>query len=520
MSVLTRGFAAERGHEMALADDERELTWTELDLRINQLVHAFQAAGIDAGDTISIVSGNRNEWFEVALACANAGITFVPVNWHLVGPEIAYIIDDSDSKAVVADVRFIDEVTRALDDPRSSRVELALVAGGPSDDRYRSLDEFASTGSTDEPENQSFGGPMFYTSGTTGNPKGVRGSLSAMEPGTTPEVWHLIGAGLSTLMHVPGITVLCGPAYHSAQWAFSFLPMMAGSSTVMQHKYDSAGVLDLIDRHQATNIHLVPTQMKRLIDLPDEVKAGFDGSSLELVLHGAAPCPPAVKRSLIDWWGPKISEYYGATEASVVTLIDAEQWLAKGGSVGPPLPGQEIIVIDDDGNRCGPNESGTLYFRNEMGTDFEYHNAPEKTADSHLEPGVYTTGDVGYLDDDGYLWLSDRKIDMIISGGVNIYPAEIEGVLGGHDLVVDVAVIGVPNEEFGEEVKAIVVPREGVDSDDDLRATLAAFCRDQLAGYKCPRSIDFAEALPRTGTGKVQKRKLRDPYWEGAERRI
>ena len=345
MSVLIRGFAADKGDELALVDDEREMTWAELDLRINQLIHAFRAAGIAEGDTISIVSGNRNEWFEVALACANTGVTFVPVNWHLVGPEIAYILDDSDSKAVVADVRFLDEVTRALDDPRSARVELALVAGGPTTDRFRNLDEFAATGSTDEPDGQSFGGPMFYTSGTTGNPKGVRGSLSAMEPGTTPEVWHLIGASLSSLMLVPGITVLCGPAYHSAQWAFSFLPMMAGSSTVMQHKYDSAGVLDLIDRYQATNIHLVPTQMKRLIDLPDEVKAGFDGSSLELVLHGAAPCPPAVKRALIDWWGPKISEYYGATEASVVTLIDAEQWLAKGGSVGPPLPGQEIIGV-------------------------------------------------------------------------------------------------------------------------------------------------------------------------------
>lgn len=520
MAVLTKGFAAARGDELALADDAGELTFAELDERVNRTINAMRGAGLGEGDTIAIVAGNCNEWFVVALACANAGITFVPVNWHLVAPEIAYILGDSGSKAVVTDHRFADTVAAALDDPQAAGVTLGLVAGSPSDGRFTNLDEFCASGSPDDPGDQRFGGPMFYTSGTTGNPKGVRGSLSAMPPGTTPDVWHLIGAGLADLLATPGVTVLCGPVYHSAQWAFSFLPMMAGSATVMQHAYDSAGVLDLIDRYQATNIHLVPTQMKRLVDLPADVKAGFDGSSLELVLHGAAPCPPAVKRSLIEWWGPKVSEYYGSTEASVVTLITSEEWLAKGGSVGKAMANMEIIVVGDDGSRKGPGEQGTLYFRNAMGLDFEYHNAPAKTADAHLEPGVYTTGDVGYLDDDGYLWLSDRKIDMIISGGVNIYPAEIEGVLGGHPLVADVTVIGVPNDEFGEEVKAVVVPGDGVAADDELRATLAAHCRENLAGYKRPRSYDFADALPRTGTGKVQKRKLRETYWEGTDRQI
>lgn len=520
MSVLTKGFAADRGAELALADDYGTLTWGELDQRVNQAIHAFRSAGIQAGDTLSIVSGNRNEWFEAMLAAANMGVTIVPINWHLVAPEIAYIIDDSDSKAILVGHQFIDVVKKALEDERSSRIELALIAGAPATGRFQNYDEFIGTGSADEPEDQSFGGPMFYTSGTTGNPKGVKSSLSAMEAGTTPEIWHLVGAGFAAMMTVPGITVLCGPVYHSAQWAFSFLPMMAGSATVMQHKYDSAKVLELVDTYKATNIHLVPTQMKRLVDLPDDVKASFDGSSLELVLHGAAPCPPVVKRSLIDWWGPKITEYYGSTEGSVITIINAEQWLEKGGSLGPAMPNMEIMVVDDDGNFLGPNEEGTLYFRNGMGTDFEYHKAPEKTAEAHKEPGVFTTGDIGYLDDDGFLWLSDRKIDMIISGGVNIYPAEIEGALGGHDLVSDVAVIGVPNEEFGEEVKAILVPNDGVEANDELQHTLAAFCRENLAGYKCPRSFDFVEELPRTGTGKVQKRKLREPYWEGQERSI
>jgi len=520
MAVLTKGFAAERGDEMALVDDVGTLTWAEVDGRVNQLIHAFRGAGIAAGDTISIVSANCNEWFEIALACSNMGVTFVPVNWHLVAPEIAYILNDSDSKAVVVSAQYVDEVAKAVALDEAAGVTLAVAMGGSPPAGFQDYDTFLSAGSAAEPEDQSFGGPMFYTSGTTGNPKGVKSSLSNMEPGTTPEVWHLIGAGFSAMMTVPGITVLCGPVYHSAQWAFSFLPMMAGSSTVMQHKYDSAKVLDLIDTHQATNIHLVPTQMKRLVDLPDEIKAGFDGSSLELVLHGAAPCPPVVKQSMIDWWGPKITEYYGSTEGSVITLIDSEQWVAKGGSVGAPLPHMEIMVIDDDGNMVGANESGTLYFRNGMGQDFEYHKAPEKTAEAHHEPGVFTTGDVGYLDEDGYLWLSDRKIDMIISGGVNIYPAEIEGALGGHPLVADVAVFGVPNEEYGEEVKAVVVANDGVAADDDLRATLAAFCRENLAGYKCPRSFDFLPELPRTGTGKVQKRKLREPYWADRAARI
>jgi long-chain acyl-CoA synthetase len=520
MAVLTRGFAEERPDELALADDENSLTFAELDEQVNRLINALRGAGLSEGDTIAIVSGNRNEWFMLALACANTGITHVPVNWHLVGPEIAYILADSGAKAVMAGHRFIDEVARALEDERCGAIELCLVAGQETTGRFQSFDEFVAGGDPAEPENQSFGGPMFYTSGTTGNPKGVRSSLSAMEPGTTPEIWHLIGAGFSQLLEVPGVTALCGPVYHSAQWAFSFLPMMAGSATVMQHRYDSAGLLELIDAHQATNVHLVPTQMKRLVDLPDEVKASYDGASMKLVLHGAAPCPPVVKQAMIDWWGPKITEYYGSTEGSVITMINAEQWLEKGGSLGPPMPNMEIMVVGSDGTHLGPGQEGTLYFKNGMGMDFEYHNAPEKTAEAHLEPGVFTTGDVGYVDDDGYLWLSDRKIDMIISGGVNIYPAEIEQVLGGHPMVADVAVIGVPNEEYGEEVKAVVVLNDAAGDVDETTSALGAFCREQLAGYKCPRSYDVSDALPRTGTGKVQKRKLRAPYWEGHDRAI
>lgn len=523
MALLTRGFADERGNDLALADDYHEMTWAQLDVAVNRTMHALADMGINSGDTIAIVAGNCNEWFVLSMACGQAGVTFVPVNWHLVAPEMAYIFADSNAKAVFAGHRFVDVVDAALADEKCAeithRVAFVDPETGTADSRFTNFDAATLAAAATDPEKQIMGGPMFYTSGTTGHPKGVRGSLTSLGDEVGPEIWQLVGAGFSSLMTVPGVTVLCGPIYHSAQWAFSWLPMIAGSAVVMQHKYDSAGVLDLIDRHQATNIHLVPTQMKRLIDLPDEVKTGFDGSSLDLVLHGAAPCPPVVKKALIDWWGPKISEYYGSTEGSVVTMVNSADWLERGGSVGQAMPNIEIMIIDENGEPCAANESGTIYFRNQMGTDFEYHNAPEKTAEVHLEPGVATSGDVGYLDDDGFLWLSDRKIDMIISGGVNIYPAEIEVIIGGHRDVADVTVIGVPNDEFGEEVKAVVVANDGVDV-DALAETLRTFCREQLAGYKVPRSIDFLDALPRTGTGKVQKRKIRETYWADQERSI
>ena len=260
--------------------------------------------------------------------------------------------------------------------------------------------------------------------------------------------------------------------------------------------------------------------MKRLLDLPEDVKAGFSGASMSTVWHGAAPCPPAVKRGLIEWWGPKITEYYGSTEGSIISTVSSEEWLAKGGSVGKPLDSVDVIVVNDAGEYVAQGSEGTLYFRNKMGTDFSYHNDEGKTKDAHLEPGVFTTGDVGYLDADGYLWLSDRKIDMIISGGVNIYPAEIEGVIAVHPMVEDVAVIGVPDEEFGESVKALVQVIEGVEPGTDVEASIIAHCREFLAGYKAPRSVDFVVNIPRTGTGKIQKQPLRAPYWEGHTRRI
>lgn len=510
---------------MALVDEFRSVTWSALDDRVNRLVNGLRARGLKTGDTVAIVAGNQCEWFELAQACAHGGWTYVPVNWHWVADELAYVFADANAVAVFVDKRFESAVADALTDSRSAQVRhvvglrCSVSDRVASDSRYVGYEDLVAAGDPTEPADQMLGGPMFYTSGTTGRPKGVRGALSG-GMAMTPDIMKLISAGFANWLPVPGRTLLCGPFYHSAQWAFSFLPMVGGSSVVMQHKYDSADALRLIDEYACTNVHLVPTQMKRMLDLPDNVKQSFDGSSLVAVWHGAAPCPPAVKRGLIEWWGPKITEYYGSTEGSVISVVSSDDWMRKGGSVGKPLELFDVIIVDDTGNPVPQGKEGTLYFRNKMGTDFSYHNDDEKTKAAHLEPGVFTTGDVGYLDDEGFLWLSDRKIDMIISGGVNIYPAEIEGVLAVHPSVEDVAVIGVPDEEFGESVKALVQVVEGVAASDALARELIAHCRQLLAGYKAPKSVDFVTNIPRTGTGKIQKAPLRAPYWEGKSRKI
>jgi len=507
--------AAAHPATVALVDEHGETTWAALNDRVNRLVHALRAAGIGQGDTISLMVGNRREWYEVAVACGHAGITYVPVNWHWAAEEVAYVLDNSDSVALVADAPYVDVAASAS---ASARLRLRVLVGATAEG-FVPYEELVASGSCEEPDAQVVGGPMFYTSGTTGRPKGVRSGY--VGAGLPPGVLALMGAGFSQSIGLPdgGVTLLCGPIYHSAQWAFSMFPLWAGSTVVMQHKFDPAGVLELIDAHRVTNLHLVPTQFVRLLKLPDEVRAAFRGDSLVVCWHGAAPCPPDVKRRMIEWWGPKITEYYGGTEGGVVSMISAEEWLTHPGSVGRPLASFEVIVVGEGGERLGPNQVGQLYFRNLMGTDFEYHKDPEKTAGAHLEPGVFTLGDVGELDDDGYLWLRDRKIDMIISGGVNIYPAEIEGVLVEHPAVRDAAVFGIPNDEFGEEVKAAVELVDGVEASAELEGELIGFVRSRLAGYKAPRSIEF-EALPRTETGKLQKRLIRDRYWAGTGRSI
>ncbi len=521
MTHFPQKIAAERGSDSAVVDERGAINWTDFNQRTNQLLSALRGLGLSPGDRVAIYAGNCREYFEIMMATIHTGIVWVPVNWHFSPEELAYVIADSEAKALFAEGAFLDQAAAAV--TRNETPELAhcfaIRAENPPAP-FEAYEALLATGSQAEPEDQSMGGPMFYTSGTTGRPKGVKSSSTAS--GGPIEVLELMGAGLSGMLNIPadGTTYICGPVYHSAQWAFSFLPLLIGSRVLSRHRFDPAESLQLIDEHRVTNVHLVPTQFHRFLKLDEQVRAGFNGSSLVVVWHGAAPCPPETKRRMIDWWGPVVSEYYGSTEGSIVSQISAEEWLERPGSVGKAGAMSEITIRDDDGNIVPTGQSGQIYVRNLMGSDFEYHNEPEKTADVHLEAGVFTFGDIGYFDEDGYLYLSDRKIDMIISGGVNIYPAEIEAVLVQHPAVEDAAVFGIPNEEFGEEVKAAVKLTPGHEAGEALSQTLIDYCREHLAGFKAPRSIDYEDEFPRHETGKLYKRLLRDRYWQDAGRTI
>ena len=504
--------AARKPDTPALIDERTTRTWRAFDDRVNRLIHAWRGLGLGVGDTVAVLCHNRVELFEVLGAAMHAGLVVVPLNWHWVAEEIAYVLGDAGARMLL-----VDEELAAVGADAAGRLDADVRVFRVGGDEYSQL---LAAQPDSEPADQALAGPMFYTSGTTGRPKGVRNALT--RAGMPASTWQLLTAGAVDHLGLPpdGVTLLCGPAYHSAQWAFAMFPLLAGGTVVMRRRFDAAETLALIDRHAVTNVHFVPTQLRRLLRLPDEVRARFSGASLQVVYHGAAPCPPDVKRRMIAWWGPKLVEYYGGTEGAMLATITAEEWLAHPTSVGKPWPIVEVLVLRDDGTECGVGEVGTLYVRNRLGMDFEYHGDPAKTAAAHHGPGVFTLGDVGFLDEEGYLHLSDRRIDLIIAGGVNIYPAEVEGVLQAHPAVRDVAVFGIPHDEYGEEVKAAVELEDGVEPSDDLAAELLASCREHLAGYKVPRSIDFEATLPRHPTGKLYKRLLRDRYWEGTGRRI
>jgi long-chain acyl-CoA synthetase len=528
MTPLLSRMVDERPEAVAVHDPGGATTWVELDRRVQGWVRGLRSFGLVEGDAVVAMLGNQVELVELSLACLQGGWLLVPLNWHWVADEVRYVLDDAGAAAVVVDVRWADVVRDALDAAEVAPVR--VVVGGAAGAGELEADAVVGARAPDAPDVSASsdgsdvwvrGGPMFYTSGTTGRPKGVRGSLAQL--GGPPEVWQLMADSFRPVIELPeqgAVQLICGPMYHSAQWVISLFALIGGASLVLQHRFDAAELLGLIDEHGVTNVHLVPTQMSRLVGLPAEQRDRFDGSSLRSALHGAAPCPPSVKRSMIEWWGPIVTEYYGGTEGGFISTISAAEWLARPTSVGRPLEVVEVLVVDDEGRALPAGVTGNLYFRSLLGSRFEYHGAPEKTEAAHLQPGVATLGDIGHLDDDGYLHLSDRRIDMVVSGGVNIYPAEIEAVLVGAGPVVDAAVFGIPDEEMGESVRAAVVLAEGAQWDDATQAEVVARCRSLLAGYKCPRSFEVHCELPRSAAGKLLKRSLRDPWWQDRERSI
>ena len=528
MAHVTRRLAQRQPDTLALQDESGACTWSELDQRVDRLIDALRAAGLRAGDTVALFAGNSRALFEFMLAAHHAGLRYVPVNWHFTADELAHVLDDSRAAGLFTDSEFAGIAARALAlvPQRCAALRVcAAIPGFGDGSPAAGFTDFealiAAQPGHDEPAEQSVGGPMFYTSGTTGRPKGVVKSSYGRAP---IESLPATSEGTARMLGLPtdGITLLAGPYYHSAQWAFSVPVLLAGAGLVMSRRFDAAGTLALIDRHRITHVHLVPTQFIRLLRVDAEARERFDGRSLVRVWHGAAPCPPQVKRDMIAWWGPCVHEYYGSTEGAVVSGISSQEWLERPGSVGRADMQTDVVILRDDGTEAAADEPGTIYLRSRTGARPQYHNDPQKTAAAYLDGdgALFTTGDIGRLDADGYLYLTDRKIDMIISGGVNIYPAEIEAVLSTHPSVLDVAVIGVPNAEFGEEVKAIVQPVAGVVGDDALAGALMQHCRAVLAGYKVPRTVEFRAEFPRTETGKLQKRLLREGFWVGVGRRI
>jgi long-chain acyl-CoA synthetase len=490
-----------------------EVSAGELLARANQLVHALRALGLQRGEAIAAVLPNSVEAYEVYLAMQQAGWYLVPINFHLVGPEIAYILQDSEARVFVAHSRFADACRAAVAEvgfPHARAFSIGEIEG------FRDFEELKRGQPSTTPDERTLGSVMNYTSGTTGRPKGVRRPLHGVAPEETELAAPLLAYGV-TREEQDNVHLLACPWYHTAPLIMSIPSMHLGHTLAVIERFDPEPCLADIERYRVTITHLVPTQFVRMLALPEAVRKKYDTSSLRHVIHGAAPCSPEIKRRMIEWWGPVLDEYYASTEGVGGTFIHSDEWLRKPGSVGKARGDNEIVILDDNGHPLPAGQIGTVYSK--ARDDFSYFKDPEKTA--RARRGSYATvGDVGYLDSDGYLYLCDRKTDMIISGGVNIYPAEVESVLITHSAVGDVAVFGVPNDEWGEEVKAVVEPRAGVVPSAELADSLLEFCSGRLARFKLPRSIDFLERLPRDPSGKLYKRKLRDEYWQGRERVI
>lgn len=494
--------------------DGQVLSYRTLGRRVNIVSHALRAAGIRQGDRIAALLANTSRFFELELGAAQIGVRFVAVNSHLTQEEIAYILGNSRSRLLFCDAEYIAPATAALDALGKSRSDLVVV-GGPHD--HRSYAEFADGHPESEPAERVYAMRSMYTSGTTGRPKGVVWPIDAQ---TDPE--QAI-AGLDAIMaqrgmvHDPAaITLISGPLYHGAPGSWATAALHRGHTVVLAGKWDGEGFLRLVERYRVTTAQLAPVHFFRLLQLPQHVRKSFDISSLQVISHAGAPTPVETKRQMIDWMGPILYEYYGSSEGWGTT-ISSQDWLAHPGSVGRhDSEGARMKILDEHGAELPPGEPGTLWVRNPTGVNSEYLDDPEATEASRLGEH-YTVGDIAYLDDAGWLFIVDRRTDLILSGAVNVYPAEVEGALRRHPAVADVAVVGIPDPEWGQSVCAVVVPRFGHRRGPDLEASIRDFARKSLAGYKLPRRIEFWDSLPYTPSGKLLRRRVREGL-ESADR--
>jgi len=513
--VYAAEHAAERPDHAAIvmAPSGRTLTFAEYEAAANQVAHLLRETGLRRQDHMAIFMENDPAMLLAEAGAERTGLYFTPVNSYLSAEEVAYIVNDSESRVVVTSAAKA-EVAQQLP-ALCPKVERWIMVGDPAGP-FESWEEAVGTQSTGPVADEQLGAPMMYSSGTTGQPKGILRPMYDIHPSET----SIAVLGIAGLWRFREDMVYLSPAplYHTAPQVSVAIALRLKSTAVVMEHFDPALYLDLIGAHGVTHSQVVPTMFTRMLKLPDDVRAAADLSSLEVVIHAAAPCPVPVKERMIEWFGPILYEYYAATEGNGCTFITSEDWLAHPGSVGRAVL-SDIHILDDEGNECPTGTSGTIWFAG--ATDFEYYRDPEKTASNRRDEGTTSTvGDVGYLDEDGYLFLTDRKAHMIISGGVNIYPQETENLLVTHPQVLDAAVIGVPNEDLGEEVKAVVQPVDGVVGDEALERELIAFCRQHLASYKCPRTVDFVAELPRNASGKILKNQLREPYWKDRARRV
>ena len=498
-----------------MAGSGQVVTYAELDERSLRLAQLMHATGLRPGDHVAIYMENHPSYPEVYWAAIRSGLYLTTVNRYLTAEEAAYIVTDCEAKLLVTSKTLEAEASKMLPEIPGCPGQLMVDEAASG---FESYEKVLQEHSPDPLENQLRGATMLYSSGTTGRPKGIKRPLSGKR---LDEPEGLDGM-LSGIFKFDENSIYLSPApmYHSAPLGFSMATQAIGGTIVIMEKFDALDALRCIQDHACTHSQWVPTMFSRMLKLPEEDRARYDLSSHVVAVHAAAPCPVAVKEKMISWWGPVLYEYYAGTELNGFTLIDSPTWLAHKGSVGRPLLGT-IHICDDAGAEVPTGETGTIYFELPQ-MPFEYHNDPDKTKSAqHAEHANWTAlGDVGKVDEEGFLYLTDRKTDMIISGGVNVYPAETEHILIDHPKVVDVAVFGVPNPDFGEEVKAVVQLAEGIDGTAELEQELKSYCREHLASYKCPHSIDFESELPRLPTGKLYKRLLKDRYWGKRDSRI
>jgi long-chain acyl-CoA synthetase len=496
-----------------MAGTGKAISYRQLDESSNEGAQLFRSLGLKPGDHVALLMENRLAFMEICWAAQRSGLYYTAISRYLTKDEIGYIVQDCGAKVVITSPQCGEAIKPLLSKAPGAPTFYMVDEPAPG---FRSWDKEAAAQPKTPIADEVAGNDMLYSSGTTGRPKGIKRAFEANAIDVPSPFLRLLCERMCG-MSADSVYLSPAPLYHAAPLRFNMMAITLGGTSIIMEHFDAEEFLRLVEQHKVTQSQLVPTMFVRMLKLPDEVRRRYDVSTLKGAIHAAAPCPVDVKAKMIEWWGPILIEYYAGSEGNGVTVSTSQQWLSHRGTVGKAVVGI-VKILDEAGEEMPAGEIGTVYFAD--APQFSYHNDPDKTQRAYNDKGWSTLGDVGYLDAEGFLYLTDRKSYMIISGGVNVYPQETEDVLLTHPDVADVAVFGVPNEEMGEEVKAVVQPRDGVTASNEFEAKLIAYCRERLSPIKCPRSIDFEAELPRTPTGKLVKRHLKDRYWPKQEKAV